>query len=78
MIYMVFCYLCSVEENEAFVYLKEREKYLCLECGAWYIAFQKLDKFLKVYQKILKKHLFYFNLINDINTIENDKYWRKK
>ncbi|KKL74602.1 hypothetical protein LCGC14_2063190, partial [marine sediment metagenome] len=46
--------------------------------GAWYIAFQKLDEFLKVYQKILKKHLFYFNLINDINTIENDKYWRKK
>jgi len=75
---MVFCDICGKEENEAFVYVKERLKYLCLLHGAWYIAFQRLDKLLKIYHKKLQKELFIYNLTNDIKTLENDKYWRKK
>ena len=72
---MPFCDICK-DENIC-IYVKAHNKHLCNVCAGWYIAFLKLDKLLKIFQKTLKNQMSKFELIRGINIAENDTYWLK-
>ena len=65
-------YIC----NDKYVSLVlVQDRWLCDCCFLWYINFKSISKMLRLFVIIAKKKIFDYDLINDINTIDSDKFW---